>query len=191
MNDRRSGARLIRDVLIELKKALKRSPTPTEVVAAVHSRVRKILAAESVVGDFSPRERPGALAGAASTSEPVYYAKDFKDAREASAILGAGALQRSRSARIMTGLCRDYPDLFGADVRLVENRRWVAISDHARAFAAKTIPLINEITTSTGTRSLNGIANELTSRGVPSANGGASWNAKQVSRVLAALPLAA
>jgi DNA invertase Pin-like site-specific DNA recombinase len=54
----------------------------------------------------------------------------------------------------------------------------------ARARAADLMPVIEEIR-ECGVTSLNGIADALTSKGIPTARGGAVWSAVQVSRVLA------
>lgn len=54
----------------------------------------------------------------------------------------------------------------------------------AKARAADLMPVIDEIR-ECGVTSLNGIAAALTSKGIPTARGGESWSAVQVSRVLA------
>ncbi len=54
----------------------------------------------------------------------------------------------------------------------------------ARARAADLMPVIEEIR-ECGVTSLNGIADALTSKGIPTARGGTAWSAVQVSRVLA------
>jgi len=55
----------------------------------------------------------------------------------------------------------------------------------ARARAADLIPVIEEIR-QCGVTSLNGIAEALTAKGIPTARGSNVWSAVQVSRVLAA-----
>jgi DNA invertase Pin-like site-specific DNA recombinase len=55
----------------------------------------------------------------------------------------------------------------------------------AKSRAADLMPVINEIR-ECGVTSLNGIADALTSKGIPTARGGASWSAVQVKRVLGA-----
>lgn len=53
----------------------------------------------------------------------------------------------------------------------------------ARARAADLMPVIEEIR-ECGVTSLNGIADALTAKGIPTARGGRAWSAVQVSRVL-------
>jgi hypothetical protein len=89
---------------------------------------------------------------------------------------------KARCSRIMIGLRCTYPDLFGEDVRVVENRRWAQIADHAQSRAAKLAPVITGIVAA-GVTALSGIARELNFRAIPTTNGG-TWSAKQVSRVL-------
>lgn len=230
MNDRRLGARQIRDALNQTSDALKRRPDPFETVRAAYARAGSIVSAERIVLDYSTRLRCPSLAVASSTGDPVYYAEDLAAAREALELLDqlgddpgerhndrdrdmlrtAACMEhrdrcsvdaerriKARCSRIMIGLRRHYPDLFGDDVRVVENRRWAQISDHAQSRAGQLAPVIAEIV-SAGVTTLNGIARELNDRAITTANGG-SWSAKQVSRVLnlltanqeAALPIAA
>jgi hypothetical protein len=240
MNDRRIGARLIRDALNQTWDALKRRPDPIETVRAAYALAENILTAERCVGDYSTKLRRPSLAVANSTSVPTYYAHDLAGAREALKLLDQlgddpaerhndrdrdmlrAALRmdqcdfpalarkfkitmadtdrriKARCSRIMIGLRCTYPDLFSEDVRVVENRRWAQISDHAQSRAGQLAPVITEIV-SAGVTTLNGIARELNVRAIPTTNGN-TWSAKQVSRVLklltanhqeAALPIAA
>ncbi|KQT60371.1 MULTISPECIES: recombinase family protein [unclassified Aureimonas] len=59
-----------------------------------------------------------------------------------------------------------------------------AATAKARARASDLLPIITELKAA-GTTSLGGIARALTERGIPTARGGTSWTAGQVSRVLA------
>lgn len=54
----------------------------------------------------------------------------------------------------------------------------------AKARASDLLPIITELQ-GAGTTSLGGLARALSERGIPTARGGASWTAMQVSRVLA------
>jgi hypothetical protein len=206
MSNRRSGAMLIRDVIEEIsKKTYRRQPTPAEVVAAVRARAESIIAAEWCGVSYSTKLRKSALAGvsATATGEQQFYAKDFVAAHAALDLINelgndtptritapdAAHRERARASRIMSGLTREYPDLFKG-VRVVANRRWDQISNSAKSHAMKLAPIVSEIS-SKGITTLSGIARELSSRAVPTANGGTTWTAKGVSRVLAALPLAA
>lgn len=56
----------------------------------------------------------------------------------------------------------------------------------AKARAADLLPVVDEIR-ACGVTSLKGIADALTSKGIPTARGGSEWSAVQVQRALAAL----
>jgi hypothetical protein len=87
MNDRRLGARLIRDALNQTSDALKRRPDPFETVRAAYVWAENIVSAERCVGDYSTKLRRSSLAVAGSIGEPVYYAEDLAAAREALELL--------------------------------------------------------------------------------------------------------
>lgn len=60
----------------------------------------------------------------------------------------------------------------------------MAATAKAKARAADLLPIIGELREA-GTTSLGGIARALSERGIPTARGGPTWSAVQVSRVLA------
>jgi hypothetical protein len=111
-------------------------------------------------------------------------------------LTAADAEQRikARCSRIMIGLRRTYPDLFGDDVRVVArgekcprdllspNKRWQQITSEAQQRAAQLSSTIADIKAN-GIESLSGIAGELNRLGIPTA-AGKQWQAKQVSRVI-------